>query len=448
MEKILVEAPVKKQKAAGKNNLRVAAYCRVSTDSDEQLTSYEVQRKVYRKKIDANPEWEYAGIYADEGVTGTSVAHREGFKDMIRDCEEGKIDLILTKSISRFARNTLECLTYIKYLKGRGVHLIFEKERIDTRESYSEMLLTILAAFAQEESRSISENIKWGIRKRYEKGIDRWTNIYGYTANETETYVIVEEEAKVVRTIFSLYERGKSMAGIRDYLLENHIPSPGNGKEWETSTIMRMLRNEKYAGDILLQKVYNEDHISHRKVKNDMTQIPAYYIENHHKPIVDRKTYNRVRKIRELNCQGGKNGEEGRPVQYPFADLLVCPYCGERLRQRKLKIQDHSRGWRCDTCRRFILKSRLVEEAVLRAAAEKGLEEKTVEYCWLDDLVKRIEFGKHEQETDRTVTVFWKDESQTTVASGVKQKSQSPAYLAQLYEKYLERRDTRADNPN
>lgn len=438
-ERILAENLSSNKTGTEPEKLRVAAYCRVSTDIEGQLTSYEAQVETYRKRIKENPEWEFAGIFADEGVTGTSVEHRNGFKAMIKCCEEGKIDLILTKSISRFARNTLECLEYIRKLNGIGVHLVFEKENVDTRTAYSEMLLTILAAFAQEESRSISENIKWGIRKRYEQGIDRWTNIYGYRAEGDEKYIIVEEEAAVIREIFSRYEHGSSMARIRDLLNGRRIPSPGGAAKWDTSGVMRILRNEKYAGDILLQKVYNENHISHRKVTNDMTKIPGYYIRKHHTPIVNRKTFDRVQKIRALNCQGGRNKEAGKSVQYPFSDLLVCPRCKERLHQRKLKIQDCSRGWRCDSCRGFILKNSLIEKAVLAAAREKGIKEESVEFFWLDEYVDRIEFGRHEGETDRTVTVCWKDGTETAVDSGAVKKIQSPGYLAALYEGYLER---------
>ena len=185
--------------------LRVAAYCRVSTDSDEQKGSFDSQVETYTRMIEANSQWQFAGIYADEGVTGTSAEKRPQFMKMIRDCDDGKVDLIITKSISRFARNIVECLTYVRHLNGIGVNIVFESSRIDTRQKYSEMLLTVLAAFAQEESRSISENTIWGIRKRFEEGVAKWTHLYGYEKKGDVEYIIVPEQAKIVRKIFNMY---------------------------------------------------------------------------------------------------------------------------------------------------------------------------------------------------------------------------------------------------
>ena len=194
--------------------LRVAAYCRVSTDTEEQSTSFNGQVNAYTSLINSNPEWTLAEIYADDGISGTSAQKRPKFMQMIQDCEAGKIDLILTKSISRFARNTLECLSYVRHLNSLGTHIIFENNGIDTRANYSEMLLTILAAFAQEESRSISENTKWGIRKRFEVGEARWSRIYGYDKG----YVVNPQEAAVVQKIFNLYEHGMSTNEIGAWL--------------------------------------------------------------------------------------------------------------------------------------------------------------------------------------------------------------------------------------
>ena len=216
---------------------RVAAYCRVSSELEAQEVSFEMQVRVYTEKILANPGWELAGIYADEGVTGTSAAKRTRFMQMIADCEAGKIDCIITKSISRFARNTLECLGFIRKLQKIGVQILFEKEGIDTGSSYSEMILTILAAFSQEESRSISENVKWGIRKRYEDGIDRWAKIYGYAAVGEETYRIVKEEAGVIRRIFWSCEHGESTGQIADKLNLEGIPAPGGGASWDYTVV-------------------------------------------------------------------------------------------------------------------------------------------------------------------------------------------------------------------
>lgn len=435
-------------------------------------------------------------IYADEGITGTNTKHRKEFQRMLSDCEAGRIDYIITKSISRFARNTLECLSCVRHLQSLGVQILFEKENIDTGTAFSEMLLTILAAFAQEESRSLSENLKWGIRKRFEAGIDRWTRIYGYTRIGEECYQIVEEEALVVRQIFHMYEHGRTVSQVAGWLNEQGIPSPQGGKEWLPSVVHRILLNEKYRGDIRLQKTYTVDHISHREVRNDGQAVPSYYLSGHHAPLVEEKTWNRVQTIRKLRSQGGKDGRgSGHFVQYPFGELLLCPHCGEVLIQRKIPVQDASRGWQCRGCGRFILRSRIIEDAVLRAydgidmqavrtqtasgdaavaeAAVRMYQMKlqrprmeSVEYYWLDELVDHIGIGAHRRlssledrsrknvrnrqkknaagneavRDDRTVSVYWKCGLESTVFSGVMCDRDMPETVAALYQSYLERR--------
>ena len=313
-------------KAAGEEKLRVAAYCRVSTDSDEQETSFETQVEVYEKKIRANPAWEYAGVYTDEGITGTKASKRPGFQKMIKDAENGKIDRILTKSISRFARNTIDCIAYVRHLKELGTTILFEKENIDTGSTYSEMLLTVLAAFAQEESRSISANITWGVRKRFENGQERWAKMFGYRKDfdTGETYIIVEEEAKVVRLIYELYEKGMTTTETGKELEKREIPTPSGGKVWNAALVRSILVNEKYCGDLILQKYVTTDHLTHTFEKNDGEEAPMYYIKDHHKAIVPREQFNRVQKI--LDCRNKKvNGYD----TYPLGDKLRCPYCGK-----------------------------------------------------------------------------------------------------------------------
>lgn len=470
-------------RTASEKACRVAAYCRVSTDKEGQKSSFAIQVAAYTEKIKGTPGWTFAGIYTDEGVTGTSAKNRTGFRHMIEDCEAGKIDYIITKSISRFARNTLECLACIRHLQGLGVQLLFEKENIDTGSVFSEMLLTILAAFAQEESRSISENVKWGIRKRYQEGIDRWTAIYGYEQTEAGNYQIVPEEAEVVRRIFRFYEHGSSIAEIAGILEREQTESPGGKTRWEASTIHAILCNEKYAGDIMLQKRYTVDHISHRDTRNDCTAIPAYYIRDHHTPLVSRKTYARVQKIRKMNCQGGRTEDcRDRNIQYPFAGLLRCPWCGADLHQRHMPVQRNAgRGWLCEGeegCGQFFIRSALLEDAVLRAYSTLQMEEierrsrekrpgirrdarrlarmkrahpelGRVDYYWLDDLVEYITFGKHCKEwapgeaaypDDRTVTVHWKCGLRTTVFSGVGEEKDMPGRVLGLYRAYLRRK--------
>jgi DNA invertase Pin-like site-specific DNA recombinase len=462
VKKIILESVSNIQKQE-KPRLRVAAYCRVSTDMEEQQTSFEGQVNAYTEMIRTKPGWTLAGIYADPGISGTSVKKRPEFQRMLSDCENGKIDLIITKSISRFARNTLECLTYVRHLQSIGVDLIFESNHIDTRTTYSEMLLTVLAAFAQEESRSISENTKWGIRKRFENGTIRWCKIYGYTKEGDTSYLIVPKEAAVIQKIFTLYEEGSTLLEISKYLESQNIPSPSGCPAWSASAIMRLLKNEKYMGDILLQKFITKDHIGRKSIRNDCTEVPAYYIENHHAPIVSRKTFERVQKILELRSQGSCTGrKESKCIQYPFGTMLKCPHCGSTLYQRTLKLQvsGSGKGWCCEVgenaCKNFIIRSEIVEKAVLQAYGQIREEGSPiynrVDYYWVDEWIDHIEFGAHRMQSanyrensekekvdseDRVITVFWKSGQKTTVFSGIERERDMPSYLAGLYHIYL-----------
>ena len=487
IQKIKLE-PIRNPNTEHSGKLRVAAYCRVSTDTEDQKSSFDAQVKHYTELIEANPEWELAGIFADEGITGTSAEKRPEFQRMMRECEAGSIDLVLTKSISRFARNTLECLTYVRHLNNLGVHIVFESNNIDTRTAFSEMLLTVLAAFAQEESRSISENTTWGIRKRFEEGVTRWTRLYGYEKTEKGEYQIVPEQAAVVQKVYELYERGESIQSIRKYLAAFGIKSPTGEPKWTNSSIHTLLINERYTGDILLQKFLTEDHLTHKRIKNDSTEVPSFYIENHHAPIISRKQYDRCMKIMGMRRVNGhvKEHDSGPCNQYPLGDKLRCPYCGSTLYQRNVPVQvRHGAGWCCEkgenACHGFIIRSNLVEAALLEAyvkldpakiteklkskkfgeAAKLALEIKKehptfkrVDFWWVDDLIDHIEFGAHsrtdleyrrmaalgEQVTDdRTMKVFWKCGLITTVMSGVNADREHPPFVAELYNSYLER---------
>jgi DNA invertase Pin-like site-specific DNA recombinase len=248
---------------------RVAAYCRVSTDKEEQQSSLETQMNSFQSLINARGDWELAGIYADEGLSGTRAANRVEFQRMIADCEAGQIDYIVTKSISRFARNTVECLQYVRKLKDIGIYIYFEKERLDTSNTSSEMLLSILAAVAQEESHSISENLKWGYRKRFQIGIPKWPPTYGYRFQDGKVNEYATE-ARAVKRIFELYVSGRSLPQIDRVLQQEGYPPPG-GKKWWPKTLATILHNEKYMGDVMMQKSYTVDHLSHKKVQNDQT---------------------------------------------------------------------------------------------------------------------------------------------------------------------------------
>ena len=254
-----------------KPKLRVAAYCRVSTDSDEQATSYETQIEHYTSFIQKNPEWELAGIFADDGISGTNTKKREEFNSMIDECMAGKIDMIITKSISRFARNTLDCLKYIRELKSKNIPVFFEKENINTMDSKGEVLLTIMASLAQQESQSLSQNVKLGLQYRYQQGLVQVNHnrFLGYTKDEDDRLVIVPEEAEIVKRIYREYLEGASLAQIGDGLEADGILTGAGKKQWLATTIKKILSNEKYIGDALLQKTYTVDFLSKKRVKNN-----------------------------------------------------------------------------------------------------------------------------------------------------------------------------------
>ena len=279
--------PARPQRANSQQNetekpkLRVAAYCRVSTDSDEQATSYEAQVSHYTEQITRNPEWAFAGIYADDGISGTNTKKREEFNRMIADCMDGKIDMIITKSISRFARNTLDCLKYIRQLKDRNIPVFFEKENINTLDAKGEVLLTIMASLAQQESQSLSQNVKLGLQFRYQRGEVQvnHSRFLGYTKDENGRLVIDPEQAEVVRRIYREYLDGYSTDKIAAGLERDGILTGAGNPRWHTSTVAKILRNEKYMGDALLQKTYTVDYLSKKRIKNNGI-MPQYYVEN------------------------------------------------------------------------------------------------------------------------------------------------------------------------
>lgn len=384
--------------------LRVAVYCRVSTARDTQDGSFETQLRHFTG-LARREGLTLMGIYGDQGKSGRSALGRPEFLRMLADCEKGKIDLILTKSISRFARNTLDCLQTVRELQGMGVDILFEKENIDTRSPYSEMLLTILAAFAQEESRNLSENVKWSIRSRYREQICRWSRLYGYTSDGVNHFLIVPEEAAVIRYIFARYERGDAVRDIIRELEEKGVPTPGGMKKWYDATIYDLFDNEKYVGDLRLQKLYTVDHITHRQVKNDGT-VPSYYIEGHHEPIVSRQTRRRVLAVREMRRQNGQSG----PRTYPFGRMLKCPVCGGVLVRQRCGVGKRGPVWCCE-----ISHFALWEEALFRAALEachegKRSEIERVDYWWLEEWVAEIRLSM------QSLTLFWKDGGETTAA--------------------------------
>lgn len=332
--------------------LRVAAYCRVSTDSDEQATSYEAQVEHYTAFIKQNSEWEFAGIFADDGISGTNTKKREEFNRMIGECMAGNIDLIVTKSISRFARNTLDCLKYIRELKEKNIPVFFEKENINTMDSKGEVLLTIMASLAQQESQSLSQNVKLGLQYRYQNGEVQVNHnrFLGYTKDEDGHLIIEPVEAEVVKRIYREYLEGASLLQICRSLKADSILTAANKPHWRPETVKKILQNEKYIGDALLQKTYTVDFLTKKRVKNNGI-VPQYYVENSHEPIIPRELFMQVQEemVRRANLRGGKDGKKRvYSSKYALSSIVYCGQCGDIYR----RVHWNNRGyksivWRC-----------------------------------------------------------------------------------------------------
>ncbi len=304
---------------------RVAAYARVSTDSEEQLTSYEAQVDYYTRKIQSNEKWLFAGVYADEGISATSTKKRDGFKKMIADAMAGKIDLIVTKSVSRFARNTVDTLTTVRQLKEKGVEVFFEKENIYTLDSKGELLITIMGSLAQEESRSISENVTWGQRKRMQDGKVSmpYKRFLGYTKGIDGTPAIVEAEAVIIRQIYTMFLDGSTYREIAAHLTAEGVPTPGGKTKWSAFTVQSILKNEKYSGNAILQKKFTVDFLT-KKVKENEGEVPQYYIENSHPAIVTPETFDLAQEEIQRRLAIGKQLSSSTI----YSCKIVCGDCG------------------------------------------------------------------------------------------------------------------------
>ncbi|MBQ9015967.1 MAG: recombinase family protein [Firmicutes bacterium] len=373
------KAPERLADRTPRRKLKVAAYCRVSTDLKEQESSYEAQCTHYTRYIQEQEGWDFAGLYADEGISGTGTKKRTQFRQMIEDCEKGRIDMVVTKSISRFARNTVDCLQTIRSLKALGIAVFFEKENINTLDAKGEVLITIMASIAQQESQSISQNVSLGIRHGFEEGRHRfnYTRFLGYTRDPlTKEMKIVPEEARLVRRIYRAYLEGCSPAMIADRLSREGIPTPAGKTKWYPTTIASMLTNEKYAGDILMQKYYVEDFLTHRIVRND-GRMPMYYMEDAHEPIIPKAVFSMVQE--EIRRRSRLKREPGK-LRFGSPDALqgrlVCGICGRTLK-RYHHLQTGIIDWRCRT-RSYEMKDSSRERPGLcscRAAADEEVKE-------------------------------------------------------------------------
>ena len=354
----IIEIPATRQIRSGKNNtmrkMRVAAYCRVSTEEEEQQGSFEIQKLYYTEKINSTPEWEVAGIYADDGISGVHTKKCDGFNRMIQDCKKRKIDLILTKSISRFARNTLDSIQYVRMLKQMGIAVVFEKENINTATMNSEMILTVLSAFAQAESESISQNVARGKRMGYKHGkfAFPYGRIIGYRKGTGGKPEIIPEQAEVIRLIFNSYLQGDSLQSIKAKLETVGALTARGNTAWSAQSIQRILQNEKYCGDVLLQKTFTEDVLTGAHKKNT-GQLPQYYIENYHEGIVSKQIFREVQaEIARRNSKSAANQRKRRQgrynSKYALTERLFCGNCGSPYKRVTWNIHGRKQiVWRC-----------------------------------------------------------------------------------------------------
>lgn len=364
---------------------RVAAYCRVSTDSEEQLTSYTNQMRVYTEMINSNKEWEFAGMYADEGISGTKADKRPQFQKMIDDCYKGKIDYIITKSVSRFARNTVECLKYVRILKTKGIGIYFEEQKLDTLKNESELYLVIYAGFAQSESESISKNITWSFRKKFEEGTSmfQYKRLLGYRKGEDGMPEIVPKEAEVVERIFTMYLAGTTLDVIAKTLQEENLQFENKTFTFSKPMIANILQNEKYCGDCILQKTITVDPIDKVRKVNE-GEVPMWLVENSHPAIISREIFHRTQeemsRRRTINPVSKKNTmtASGKYSKYALKDVLQCGECGTKYRRVTWSKKGKKKiVWRCcsrlDYGTKYCKDSITVEETQLQQAIVRAL---------------------------------------------------------------------------
>lgn len=368
--------------------LRVAAYCRVSTAQEEQQNSYQVQISYYTDLINTKKEWTMAGIFADEGISGTQAKKRPEFLKMIRFCKKGKIDLIITKSISRFARNTVDCLEYVRLLKDIGIGVFFEKENINTLNMPSEFMIALHGSFAQAESESISKNVKWGKQRAFMEGKVnfQYKHLLGYKRGQNDKPEIIPEEAETVKMVFEMFLDGLSCLDIAKKLILLERKTVRDDYDWHSKTVQRILANEKYVGDALLQKTFTSDCIT-KKVKKNNGELPMYLVTNHHKAIIDRDTYNRVqqelaRRTSKRKINDKTITEQGKySSKYALSELLICGNCGTQYKRTTWTKRNKEKQivWRCisrlNHGKKYCTDSPTIQEEPLQRAILKAINE-------------------------------------------------------------------------
>ena len=412
----IIEIPASMRENAGRKNtvrkLRVAAYCRVSTEEEEQQGSFEIQKLYYTEKINSTPEWEVAGIYADDGISGVHTKKRDGFNQMIQDCKKRKIDLILTKSISRFARNTLDSIQYVRMLKQMGIAVVFEKENINTATMNSEMILTVLSAFAQAESESISQNVARGKRMGYKHGkfAFPYGRIIGYRKGADGKPEIIPEQAEIIRLIFNRYLQGDSLQSIKAKLETAGALTARGNTAWSAQSIQRILQNEKYCGDVLLQKTFTEDVLTGVHKKNT-GQLPQYYIENYHEGIVSKQMFREVQaEIARRNSKSAANQRKRRRgrynSKYALTERLVCGDCGSPYKRVTWNIHGRKQiVWRCvnriEYGTKFCGSSPSIPEEKLHRAILKAVQDLAANFT--DEVAAQINGILHSIQTGESI---------------------------------------------
>lgn len=369
------------------HQIRVAAYCRVSTELEEQQNSYQVQIDYYTDLINKKKEWTLAGIFADEGISGTQTKKRTEFNRMIRMCKRKKIDLVITKSISRFARNTVDCLEYVRQLKDLGIGVIFEKENINTLTMTSEFMIALYGSFAQAESESISKNVSLGVQMAFREGKARiqYRNLLGYRKGADDKPEIVPDEAETVKLIFKLFLDGLSTQKIADALIAKERLTASGDLAWNSGMVRKILHNEKYVGDVLLQKTYTVDCITHKKAVNHGERT-MYLVSEHHEPIIDRITYNLVqqelarRKSKRKATSKGITEQGKYSSKYALTELLICGECGTPYRRAVWTQTGVKRPvWRCvsrlEHGSKYCKSSPTIHEEPLHKAIVKAINE-------------------------------------------------------------------------
>ena len=429
-----------------KENLRVCAYARVSTNQLDQINSYNAQIEEYSKRIKENPNWVFAGLYSDEGISGTSYKKRKGFNKMLADARAGKIDKILVKSISRFSRNTIDSLSIIRELRNIGVEVFFEKENISSLDSKVDFHLTIFSSIAQEESRNISENIRWGIRKGFKRGKMRvdTKRFLGYDKDEDGNLVINPEQAETVQYIFMLYLLGESYNSISKRLLKEGRLNGAGKLSWSMAGIKKMLRNEKYVGDLILQKTVTVDYLTRKTIKNN-GEAPKYYIKDNHPAIISRELFDTVGELMKNKSTQGKNRINS--AKYPLSGLVFCSECGNKLVRNHYRYTNHIRvvltcknnGTNTQRCSMYPIDNDSLYMLVDRVATLMGYTRKESINGLLDGIGLKYDEDVHYEKINEQENEILRNEQAIKKMIDFRLQSeilQDDEYLVEVYERY------------